>query len=321
MPTPRDALTPDALALLHTIASTGSFAAAARATNVVPSALTYRVRQMEDALDVLLFDRSSRQAQLTEAGAELLREGTRLLADIDAIANRVKRVATGWEPQFTIAVDTIINGATVMELAEAFFALKPPTRVRLRAETLSGTLAALASGQADLALGAVISANTAAGLHRESLGSVRFVFAVAPHHPLAQAAEPLSDEVIRQHRAVAVADSIPQGGGLSIGLLVGQDVFTVTGMPAKVDAQLRGLGVGFLPTCLAQPYIDTGRLVVKRVDRPEQQIQVTYAWRKSGRAGEGRALQWWLGQMQAPITRAALLGERLRHFELSRPRG
>jgi DNA-binding transcriptional LysR family regulator len=310
MPTPRDVLTPDALAMLETIASAGSFAAAARITNVVPSALTYRVRQMEDALDVLLFDRSSRQARLTEAGAELLREGTRVLADIDAIANRVKRVATGWEPQFTIAVDSIIDGATVMELCEAFLSLSPPTRVRLRAETLSGTLAALTSGQADLALGVVIAASTTVGLHREPLGSVRFVFAVAPHHPLARAPEPLSDEVIRQHRAVAVADSIPQGGGLSIGLLAGQDVFTVTGMPAKVDAQIRGLGAGFLPTCLAQPYIDTGRLVVKRVERPEQQIQVSYAWRKGSQPSQGRALQWWLAQMQSSITRAALLGER-----------
>ena len=75
MQTARDALTPDALAMLQTIADTGSFAAAARALNLVPSALTYRVRQIEDALDVLLFDRSARQARMTEAGAELLREG------------------------------------------------------------------------------------------------------------------------------------------------------------------------------------------------------------------------------------------------------
>ena len=310
MPTPRDVLTPDALAMLQSIASAGSFAAAARASNMVPSALTYRVRKMEEALDVLLFDRSSRQARLTEAGAELLREGTRFLADIDAIANRIKRVATGWEPQFTIAVDSIINGATVMELCDAFFCLKPPTRVRLRAETLSGTLEALTSGQADLALGVVIAPGTAVGLHRESLGSVRFVFAVAPHHPLAHAPEPLSDEVIRPHRAVAVADSIQRGGGLSVGLLAGQDVFTVGSMPAKVDAQIRGLGAGFLPTCLAQPYIDTGRLVVKRLARPEQHLVFSYAWRTGGRASQGRALQWWLAQMQSPITRAALLGER-----------
>ena len=72
MPSSRDVLTPDSLAMLQAIAETGSFAAAARSLGLVPSALTYRVRQIEDALDVLLFDRSSRQAQPTEAGQALL---------------------------------------------------------------------------------------------------------------------------------------------------------------------------------------------------------------------------------------------------------
>jgi molybdate transport repressor ModE-like protein len=135
----RDVLTPDALEMLQRIAESGSFAAAARASGMVPSALTYRVRRIEDALDVLLFDRASRQARLTEAGQELIREGNRLLLEIDAVANRVRRVATGWEPQFTLAVDSIIDRTTVMELCAAFFALGPPTRLRIRAETLSGT--------------------------------------------------------------------------------------------------------------------------------------------------------------------------------------
>lgn len=313
MPTARDVLTPDALSMLESIAKAGSFAAAARASHMVPSALTYRVRQIEDALDVLLFDRSSRQARLTEAGQELLREGARLLADIDAVANRIRRVATGWEPQFTIAVDSIIVRATVMELCQSFFALKPPTSLKLRSETLSGTLEALASGQADLALGVVVHAGNRTDLQRESLGTVRFVFAVSPHHPLAHAPEPLTDGTIRPHRAVALADSIQRGGGLTISLLPGQEVMTVPDMPAKLEAQLRGLGVGFLPTCLAQPYIDTGRLVVKQIERGEHKLTFCYAWRKGGKAGkgsQGRALQWWLEQLQSPVTRAALLAER-----------
>ena len=85
----REVLTPDALALLQAVAATGSFAAAARQLGLVPSAVTYRVRQIEDALDVLLFDRSSRQARLTAAGQELLRAGEQLLQEIDAVANRV----------------------------------------------------------------------------------------------------------------------------------------------------------------------------------------------------------------------------------------
>ncbi len=306
MQTPRNVLTPDALAMLQAIARTGSFAAAARTLGIVPSALTYRVRQMEDALDVLLFDRSTRQAKATEAGLELLGESERMLQDIDTVANRVKRVATGWEPQFTIAVDSIIAKVTVIELVEKFYLLTPPTRVRLRDETLSGTLEALSNGLADLALG-VADAMQNAKIQAKTLGDVGFVYAVAPHHPLAGITVPLTDEMMRQHRAVAVADSISRGQGLTVGLLGGQDVFTVATMQDKLDAQLRGLGCGFLPECMAGPFIDTGRLVVKTTSSAQRVVRVNYAWRTSKTGQPGRALQWWLKQLENPGTRTALL--------------
>jgi DNA-binding transcriptional LysR family regulator len=222
-------------------------------------------------------------------------------------------VATGWESQLTIAVDSIIDRVTVMELCDAFFALKAPTRLRLRDETLTGTLEALTSGQADLALGTAGSlgdSGLTTGIHSHVLGPMRFVFAMAPQHPLAQAAEPLMDGLIGQHRAVAVADSVQRGIGMTIGLLPGQDVFTVPTMHAKVQAQVRGMGVGFLPESFARPLIDAGHLVVREVARPRRVTQVGYAWRiPDGNEGEhgGRALQWWLKQLKSPATRSALL--------------
>ena len=305
MPTAREVLTPQALALLQAVEQSGSFAAAARELGLVPSAVTYRIRQLEDALDVLLFDRSSRQAKLTEAGAELLREGARLLNEIDAIAHRVKRVATGWETQFTIAVDAVISCSIVMELAQAFYALKPTTRLRLRDDSLSGTLEAVTSGQADLALGVMLEPGTSSGILSKDLGELLFVYAVAPHHPLAAAKEPLKDETVRKHRAVAVADSVQQGVALTRGLLEGQDVLTLPTMRAKLDAQLRGLGGGFVPEPMARPYIETGRLVVKEVQRSRRTVPLRYAWRAS--TSPGRSLQWWLAQLESPATRHALL--------------
>ena len=307
MQTPRDVLTPDALGMLQTIAQAGSFAAAARALGLVPSALTYRVRQIEDALDVLLFDRSARQARPTEAGAELLREGARLLTEIDAVANRVKRVATGWEPQFTIAADGLIERHTMLELMEAFFALDPPTRLKLREEILTGTLSALTSGQADIALGVSMDPGSTTGLQFKPLGAMPFIYVVAPHHPLASVPEPLSDEQLRAHRAIAVADSIQHGGGMTVGLLPGQDVLTVPTMQIKLDATLRGIGGGFLPKPMIQPFVDTGRLVARRVARPQREFIVGYAWR-TGVGMPGRALQWWLEQLESAPTRSALLG-------------
>lgn len=306
MQTPRDVLTPNALSLLQSVAAAGSFAAAARQLGLVPSAVTYRVRQIEDALDVLLFDRASRQAVVTEAGAELLREGARLLEEIDAVSNRVRRVATGWEPQFTVAVDSVVSLSTMMDLVQAFYELKPPTRLRLRNETLSGTLGALTSGQADLALGILIEPGTLAGLQSRLMGELAFVYAVAPHHPLATTGEPLTDDMLNQHRAVAAADSAQRGSGLTIGLLAGQDVLTVPTMHAKVQAQLRGLGGGFVPEPMARPHVKSGRLVLKQVERAARTARMHYAWR-SPKLGPGRALQWWLDQLESKTTRTALL--------------
>jgi DNA-binding transcriptional LysR family regulator len=303
--TPREVLTPDALSMLQAVSQAGSFAAAARELGLVPSAVTYRIRQIEDALDVLLFDRSSRQAKLTDAGAELLREGARLLLEIDAVANRVQRVATGWESQLSIAVDTVIAQPTMMELAHAFFELAPTTRLRLCDEVLGGTLEALTSGKTDLAIGVPHEPGTTAGIHSAPLGDVLFVFAVAPHHPLAKAKEPISDEERMKHRAIAVADSVQQGPAATYGLLAGQDVLTVGTMRAKLDAQLRGLGAGFVPEPMAKPYIEQGTLVVKDVARSTRNVRLSYAWRTS--ASPGRALQWWLKQLESPATRRALL--------------
>lgn len=304
---PRAALSPENLGLLEAVARLGSMAAAAREVGMVPSALTYRVRQIEDALDVLLFDRSARRAQLTPAGAELLRSGQYLLNELDAVAQRVKRVATGWEPQLTIAADAIIARATLFELCEAFYAEAAPTRLKLRAETLSGTLEALQSGQADLAVG-VPGDLAQTDVQTAPLGTLEFVFAVAPHHPLAPATHSLCDEELRTHRAVAVADSTQRGNGVTHNLQPGQDVLTVPTMQHKLEAQLRGLGAGFLPLPLALPFIHAGRLVVKTVQRPNRVIHLAYAWRQPRNSQDtGRALRWWLQQLKHPTTRAALL--------------
>jgi DNA-binding transcriptional LysR family regulator len=309
-----NALTPDALVMMDTIARTGSFAAAARELGKVPSALTYSVRQLEEALDVLLFDRSSRQAQLTAAGSELLHEGRRLLQEMDAVANRVRRVASGWETQLAISVEDILSVPTVFELAQAFCEVRDGgaptgTRLRLRTDVLTGTWEALVTGQVDLAIGVSALHANPGGVELRSLGEVAFVFCVAPHHPLAALAGPLSDAELVHHRAVAVADSAQRLPAMTVNLLPGQDVLTVPSMRMKLEALLRCLGCGFLPEPLARPHLEAGTLVQKETARAASLALLHYAWRteRGGMQGLGRALQWWLQQLESPATQRALL--------------
>ncbi len=312
----RNVLTPEALAMMDTIARTGSFAAAARELGKVPSALTYSVRQLEDALDVLLFDRSSRQAQLTAAGTELLHEGRRLLQEMDAVANRVQRVANGWEATLSISVDDVIDNTTLFELVEAFCGLcsgeavsqRHATRLRLRSEVLSGTWETLVSGQADLAIGVPALQPNPGTIEILPLGELAFVFCVAPHHPLALATEPIDPAELVRHRAVAVADTAQRLAPITVNLLPGQDVLTVPSMQAKLMALLRGLGCGYLPEPLARPHLQAGHLVARHTTAGSYTAVLHYAWRaERGPLGLGKALRWWLDQLSSPTTQRALL--------------
>ncbi|MDE2080897.1 MAG: LysR family transcriptional regulator [Burkholderiales bacterium] len=313
------ALTPDALVMMDAIARTGSFAAAARELGKVPSALTYSVRQLEETLDVLLFDRSSRQAQLTAAGAELLHGGRRLLQEMDAVANRVRRVACGWEAQLSISVEDLVSVPTLFELVQAFFEVRvvderggeqgaPATQLRLRTEVLAGTWEALVTGQADLAIGVGAHHDNPGGIELRPLGDMPFIYCLAPHHALAEAPGPLTDEQLVHHRAVAVADTAQRLTPMTVNLLPGQDVLTVPSMRAKLEALLRGLGSGFVPEPLARPHLEAGHLVRKDTVRGARVVTLHYAWRADrGATGLGRALQWWLAQLESPTTRQALI--------------
>lgn len=308
----RDLITPEALGLIRSVAAQGSMAGAAREMNLVPSAVTYRVRQIEEALDVLLFDRSGKQARITAAGLELLHEGERVLQELEAVARRVQRVATGWEPQLTLAIDSVVSKRTLLELTESFFTAcpggaAPPTRLRLQTETLSGSWHALIDGEADLMIGGVSEGGGQAQIQVRTLGELRFVFAIAPHHPLAALPDPLSDLVIQQHRIVALADSSRRKETVTFGILAGQDVLTVTTMADKLDAQIRGVGCGFVPEPMARPYIEAGRLIARITERPVRTPKISYAWRTPTRGQPGLALTWWLKALSHAATRDALL--------------
>lgn len=119
-------------------------------------------------------------------------------------ANRVRRVATGWEGQLSLVVDDVISRRTMFELCEAFFALDPQgqagsaasggpgTRLRLRTEVMAGTWEALVSGQAGPGDRRRCRARTGTGsLAVEALGEMPFAFVVAPQHPLARHEGPM----------------------------------------------------------------------------------------------------------------------------------
>jgi DNA-binding transcriptional LysR family regulator len=75
------------------VARFGSFTRAAKLLNLTQPALTVQIRQLEQSLDVRLFDRNTRSVSLTRVGRELVPPFQRLLQEFDAIVVDTKDLA------------------------------------------------------------------------------------------------------------------------------------------------------------------------------------------------------------------------------------
>lgn len=294
----------DALEVLDAIDRCGSFAAAGEELHRVPSAISYTVQKLEERLGIEIFDRSHQRARLTPAGRHLLERGRELLRAGNTLARSVREIERGWEPELRIAVDALFPLEPLYPLIDRFHAERRPTRLTVREEVLGGTWEALRLGRADLVIGAA-SRPSLPDVRTRSVGEVESIFCCAPDHPLAQEPTPVPPERIRAHCAVAVADSSRSSPPLSTGLLDDQLTLTMDSMAAKIEAQIAGLGVGFLPRHRIRDALAGGRLVEIELLNPRPTFSTWMGWRGSD---DGRALDWFLRALDPPTPFSNLLG-------------
>lgn len=283
-------LTIEALKALDAIDKKGSFAAAAESLFKVPSALTYTIKKLEQDVGVPLFDRSKQRAILTPAGQLVLEQGRDILLATHRLYDAVKQLDSGWEREIKIARDTIMCGEPLYDAVKEFVALDTNVNVSLSIEALAGGWDALHSGRADIVIGA--SGELPKGLYNtRKIGSARFIFAVAPYHPLAAVEAPIEGEMLLAFPSIVVSDSSQFLPSRDTGVFASKQVIRVNSMSAKLEAQVKGLGVGFVPYHLAQTCLQEGTLIEKQCSIPRPDQDLFLAWRKGQ---EGKALKWFI---------------------------
>ena len=284
------AITLESLRVLDAIERKGSFGAAAEALHRVPSALSYTVQKLESDLGINLFDRSKQRAQLTAAGRLLLEQGRQLLQAVSAIEEAVQQIESGWETQLRIALDAILPLTPLLHHIKVFNQLDKRVAITLSEEVLGGTWDALVAGRCDLALGA--SGDLPKGIFEYRLmGEVEFVFAVAPGHPLCLHHGPVDAAAISAFPTIVMADSSLSTPARSSGLLESRQIIRVANAAAKIQAQVMGVGVGFLPRHLINHELQRGDLIVLDCTVPRPNIPLYMAWRKHH---SGNALKWFV---------------------------
>lgn len=130
-------------------AETGSFSAAARALNMTQPTLGRQVAALEEALEVVLFERIGRKLSLTPAGAALLPH----FRDMGAAAMKANLTATGRATQVSGDVCVSVTDIFAIYMMPRIIAdlrrLAPQVRVRVVA---SNDLSDLLQREADIAV-------------------------------------------------------------------------------------------------------------------------------------------------------------------------
>ncbi|WP_097462287.1 LysR family transcriptional regulator [Mangrovitalea sediminis] len=290
-------ITIEALRVLDAIERCGSFAAAASELHRVPSAISYTIQRLEEDLCVSLFDRSGHKAILTPAGRYLLDQGRHLLDAADQLAHTTRQVAQGWETRLKIAINTLLPIQCLFPAIQEFQALGVPVEVQLIEEVFVGAWEALMARRADLVVGADPLTRPAGEFATHPLGEITFVYAVAADHPLTRLPTPLNDDHISAYPAVVAADSarrLPPG---SAGIFARQQTLTVTNIDQKIQAQVAGLGVGWLPEPRVRQLLERGQLIALKTESRRNPVSLHLARHTDA---QGKALDWFWERLSRP---------------------
>lgn len=271
-------ITLESLRILDAIDRSESFAEAAYELHRVPSALSYSIRKLEESLGVKLFDRKGYRARLTARGQELLDGGRNLLLQAQALESQVMSGKPP-EPQLvSLAYDDFLPFDLIVSVMHSILEEFPDISLRVSAEIQNGSWDAIVTRRADVAIGAHPDIPLEISSQQLSHKLIPSVFVVAPQHPLASESELLTPKKIQEHCTVLISDTSKQLPKKASGYLPGPRSMVVPTLQAKLKVQLAGLGIGFLPKYLALPYINSGELIEKKVQRPKPGGRLAVAW-------------------------------------------
>lgn len=175
-------LDPSSLRSVIAAAEQGSFRQAAAALNIKQSALSRRIRHLEEQLGVSLFERSSGGVRLTPAGASMAQAARRLFGEIDHMIKASQLADRGEAGVLKAGFGTGVSTSKVRTIIADHIRSFPEVAIQVTERSPAQLITALGSGDVDLAI--------IAGETRQhsgpsmSLWSERIVAAVSSRHPL-----------------------------------------------------------------------------------------------------------------------------------------
>jgi DNA-binding transcriptional LysR family regulator len=178
-------VTPDLRQMRYVVevAREGGISRAALNLHVAQQAVSQRIKAVEAALGVQLFERTHRGVELTAAGEAFVHEARRALNAADRVGQRAQAAARGEVGTLRLAYTLATVYETLPVLIDGVAAEHPELKVTPREVFAEDIERLLADERIDLALAPHVGHRT--GLDQHPIRLEPFVAAVAENHPLA----------------------------------------------------------------------------------------------------------------------------------------
>ena len=180
-----------------TVARLGSFALAADELLVTQSALSKRIKKLEDSIGASLLDRTTRSVAVSTLGREFLPKAKRVIEDYNRSLNDMSELVKVRKGIVTLSCNMTLSDTLLPEIIDRFKTTHPNIRVRVHEDSSPQALERVLSGQSELAFGTLGEPHPE--LDFEQLIDDRFVIACHKNHPLALATSTTWEEVKNQH--------------------------------------------------------------------------------------------------------------------------
>jgi len=253
---------------LQAVVEAGGYAQAAEALHKSQSTLTYAVQKIEQLLGLSVFEIKGRKAVLTEAGQVLYRRAANLLEEAAALERGAAEMASDWQPEIRIAVETLFPTWLLLECLAEFSKERPETRIEVYETVLTGTTEMLAEGRVDFAIG-----SSGAGMEGAELMTVRFVPVANPAHPLHHLGRTVTARDLRRHRRILIRDTATHRKADVRGVELR---WTVSHKATSIRAVAMGLGVAWIPEDTIAPELAAGTLKVLPMEGDLSRSAVLY---------------------------------------------
>ena len=257
-------LDPVSLRLFVAVMEESTIAAAAAREHIAASAVSRRLADLEDALQVALFTRSNKGTEPTAAAYALLNLARGVLNDLDGIASQMRDYGAGVRGHVRVVANISAITQFLPAQLQSFMALHPQVDVRLQEQISTSIAQSVAENAADVGI-------LNAGHYGERVTLLPYrhdelVLVVPTGHALAR------------RKAVRLADALPYDFvGAHPGSAINNQLTRAaaeTGQPLRLRIQVTsydalclmvnaGLGVGVMPRGSAALY--RGTLAIRTV--------------------------------------------------------